>query len=112
MVFYFSKGRLSKQFNFIFMSKQKYSYIEIPVVEISLEEAGEIPIEDKGIKEVIANFDFQQILKSLTPKQKKVAEKLAEKCSQREIAEELGISRRSVRDLITGIKKKLELIIK
>jgi len=92
------------------MPKQKYAYIEIPVVEVSLEEAGEIPIEDKEIKKVIVNFDFQQILKLLTPKQKKVAERLAEEYSQREIAEELGISRRSVRDLITGIKKKLKSI--
>lgn len=90
------------------MSKKKYKYIEIPVTEISLEEVGEIPVEDKGLKEVEANFDFQQILKRLTPKQRRVAQVLVDGFSRKEICKIEKISYDTLRDRIEGIKKKLQ----
>jgi len=82
-------------------------YYYFPITETSLETIVETPIEDAGIEKAIADFDLQQILKRLTPKQKRVAKLLINGYVLKEICKIEKISYYSLKDRIGGIRKKL-----
>ena len=92
--------------------KEKRVYDEERDEELSVSDTYSFESENEQAERQKTEAQFNKLLTSLTDAQLEVAELLMHGCNINEIATKLKISRTSVNDRISGIKKKFQKIIK